>query len=57
MPVKRVQNFEFYGADALPKPARKGGRAEGTARPLGRGVSERGYTVYLGHTIPDGVFP
>ncbi len=24
MPVKRVQSFEFYGADAQPKPARKG---------------------------------
>ncbi len=53
MPVKRVQSFEFYGADALPKPARKGGRAE--ARTLGRGVSERG--VYLGHTIRAHVSP
>jgi hypothetical protein len=43
VPVKRVQSFEFYGADALPKPARKGGRAEGTARTLGRGVSDGGY--------------
>ena len=24
MPVKRVQSFEFYGTDALPKLARKG---------------------------------
>jgi hypothetical protein len=55
VPVKRVQSFEFYGADAQPKPARKGGRAEGTAGTLGRGVSERG--IYLGHTIRAHVSP
>jgi hypothetical protein len=47
VPVKRVQSFEYYGADALPKPARKGGRAEGTARTLGRRVSERVFFLNL----------
>jgi hypothetical protein len=55
MPVKRVQSFEVYGADAQPKPARKGGRTEGTVRTSGRGVSERG--VYLGHIIRFHVSP
>ncbi len=50
-----IQSFEFYGADALPKPARKGGQAEGTARTLGRGVSKRG--IYLGHTLRAHVSP
>ncbi len=44
MPVKRVQSFEFYGADAQPKPARKGVERGGVARTHRRGVSEGGYT-------------
>jgi hypothetical protein len=54
VPVKRVQSSEFYGADALPKPARKGGRVEGTARTLGRGVSEGGISgpYYMGPCFP-----
>jgi hypothetical protein len=47
IPVKRVQSFEFYWADALPKPARKGGQAGGGAYPWERG-EWRG--VYLSHT-------
>jgi hypothetical protein len=44
VPVKRVQRFEFYGADAQPKPARKGVERGEVARTHGRGVSEGGYT-------------
>ncbi len=44
MPVKRIQSFEFYGADAQPTPARKGIEWGGVARTHGRGVSEGGYT-------------
>jgi hypothetical protein len=42
MPVKRVQSFEFYGADAQPTPARKWVERGGMARTHGRGVSEGG---------------
>jgi hypothetical protein len=43
VPVKRVQSFVFYGADALPKLARKGVE-RGVARTHGRGVREGGFT-------------
>jgi hypothetical protein len=56
VPVKRVQSFEFYGADAQPKPARKGVERGGVARTHGRGVSAGG-GVYLGHTIRSRVSP
>jgi hypothetical protein len=42
MPEKRVQSFEFYGADAQPTPARKWVERGGMARTHGRGVSEGG---------------
>jgi hypothetical protein len=42
VPVKRVQSFEFYGADAQPKPARKGGRAGGGVYPWERTGSVKG---------------
>jgi len=51
VPVKRVQSFEFYGADAQPKPARKGVERGGIGRTHGRGVSEGGFTL-LHHTAP-----
>jgi hypothetical protein len=37
VPVKRVQSFEFYGADAQPTPARKGVERGGGAYPWERG--------------------
>jgi hypothetical protein len=48
VPIKRVQSFEFYGADKLPKPAYRGSSGGDCAHAWERG-SERG--VYLGHTI------
>jgi hypothetical protein len=39
VPVKRVQSFQFYGADALPKPGRKGGSSEGWRVPMGEGFT------------------
>lgn len=42
MSVKRVQSFEFYGTDALPKPARRRVGRGGLRVPMGEGTVKGG---------------